>query len=284
MMSSNFILVRRVTVCLVALFASFLGSFEAAFAEETLGNENIETVDTVLDTPDSGEAIADDAGDAGQDTSSVTNDASELPLAQATDAENIAVTDAGETGTDPVITTDASILNSEDWSVVPEDRVGARVGTEIAVGIGFSALVFTGFAFLAADGACVPSEEDCSNTNHGSMAGAFILGAIGVYAPTFAVHISHLVFGGEGSIGWTYLGGLIGAAAGVGLGAITLPFGYGLFVMPALGFAGCMVGAILGYELTNSKNREQKYGTISRVYPVLELGPERNVFGVGIEF
>ncbi len=50
-----------------------------------------------------------------------------------------------------------------------------------------------------------------------------------------------------------------------------------------LGFVGGTAGAVLELDMNNIDNPEQ-YGAISRVYPVIELSPERNVFGVGIVF
>ena len=185
-------------------------------------------------------------------------------------------------------------LNSDDWKVVPNDDPGARIGTDIGFGLLFSG-VLTAASTLSYFG-YDQEDKDIVECGCGSKArkytyyvSSFVFGALAMsLAPALAVHTSHAIWGGEGSLGWTYLGGFLGGVVGMGIGAAFWPvFGdthQGGWLMIPFGFLGGMTGAILGYELTNSKNWEAKYGTISKIYPVIELGPERNILGVGMEF
>ena len=291
MMSLNLIAVRRVTLSLVALFAFFLGSLQVAFADEAYDAENLGIAEASTDVA---EAIADDAGQV-----AAANDAAVPQLAQATDVDNNAVANKGNQDSIPQITTDKTILHSEDWVIVPEDKFGFRIGTDIGFGVLFGG-VFGGiaiglymgaFGMEGSEGLLCSDEEmkACERKQDAMIYSAYVLAPLGaVLAPALAVHVSHVIWKSEGSVGWAYLGGLLGGAVGIGLGALPLlsPDGGFLAVglMPTLGIVGGLAGAIIGYELSNSANREKKYGTIARVYPVLEFGPERNVVGVGIEF
>ena len=178
--------------------------------------------------------------------------------------------------------------------MVPEDNFGPRLGADIGFGFLYSG-VLAGISFLMfvpGFGGTDYCEWDCQRSRDRlDTTGVIMGGLIGTIAPSLAVHTAHAVWGGEGDIGMTYLGGLLGGLAGMGLGALTLiqydvkknpliPWA----TMTILGFAGGMAGAIIAYEVTNTRNREQKYGTISRVYPVIELSAERQILGVGMEF
>ena len=270
--------IRRATLFLVALFAFSFASMQSAFAEEGQdGDGNVEI-----------EAVADNA------------------VADNAVADNAVADNANQGNGIPRVITDASILKSEDWIVVPEEPVGKRIGTDIAFGILYSgALMGAGFGiwargFASGTEPCeagyeLPSsatredERACWREREAKMyTGYAFMGLGAVLGPALAVHTSHAIWGGEGSIGWTYLGGLIGGVVGYGIGFLPAYFAdaafMGLVIGPVIGFVGGMLGAILGYELTNFENREMKYGTISRVYPVLDFSPERSVVGVGIEF
>ena len=180
--------------------------------------------------------------------------------------------------------------NPDDWQVV-QDHFGARVGTSIGLGFLYSgALAGISLVFLSnMEEKCYREDnpQSCRDRNSKKTVGYFIFNALGAaLAPSLAVHTSHRIWGGDGSLGWTYLGGLIGGGVGFLGGVAAWVWGdslLGAIVIPTVGIVFGMVGAIVAYEVTNSDNREEKYGTISRIYPVIELG-ERNILGVGIEF
>ena len=164
----------------------------------------------------------------------------------------------------------------------PEDHVAGRVLTDIGFNLLYN-IVATGVGVgLILDGG--------KNDSLGEVWGGVIAMEIGfIINPALAVMTSHAIWGGDGSMGWTWGGTLLGWLGGIALGALCLTGdsdnalyyigGTLTLIMPT-------VGAILGYELTNKSAREQKYRYSSSVtiYPAFEISPERKTIGVGLQF
>ena len=193
----------------------------------------------------------------------------------------------------------SAVLNSPDWvrvdNVETEDPAVQRIFTSIGFDLLYTGTV-VGFTFVSlaasldADGAAT------------TAAVLFSLGA--TLAPALAVHTSHAIWGGDGSIGWTYGGAFIGGAVGLGIVALASEFGnnqeeedeykrepfdgldeaIGLaFVIPAC----ALLGALLGYEISNSVNRKARmnsYFSVSKIYPTFEVTKERQTVGLALEF
>ena len=175
----------------------------------------------------------------------------------------------------------------------PEDHVLGRVLTDVGFDLLYTGAV-VGLTELAMMDSC--EGEECMGNLF-----SLIFGGIGLaLAPALAVHTSHAIWGGDGSIGWTYGGALIGGALGLSIGALVANHGSsddyeksaddaanGLVTMAILIPVGALIGAVVGYEVSNKVNRDARqnaYFSVSKIYPVLELSEERKSFGVGIEF
>ncbi len=199
-------------------------------------------------------------------------------------------TDAPNPEAAPVVVTTEPAPASEPIEyqpvVPPEDHVLGRVLTDIGFNFLYN-LVATGVGVgLILDGAT-------NNDSFGEVLGGVLFMEVGYLVnPALAVMTSHAIWGGEGSMGWTWGGTFLGWLAAVGVSSLFLSSGSDddknalYYVGATLTLLMPTVGAILGYELTNKSNREQKYRYHSSViiYPTFELSPERKTIGVGLQF
>ncbi len=135
------------------------------------------------------------------------------------------------------------------------------------------------------------NELEDSTYNHSSTEDALLsLGSIILLSttimPAFAVRTSDRIMGGHGSIGWTYAGSVIGSVAGAGIGAVAFLFNdiAGIFSTTISSLVFGIVGAILGYELTDKKYRESSQNAISNLHPVIEFSEDKKFFGFGFNF
>ena len=167
--------------------------------------------------------------------------------------------------------------------VVPEDHVVGRVLTDIGFNFLYNLLATGVGVGLIVDGTT-------NNDSFGEVLGGVVFMEVGfLINPALAVMTSHAIWGGDGSIGWTWGGTFLGWLAAVGLSSIFFSSDSNnalYYVGGTLTLLLPTVGAILGYELTNKSNREQKYRYRSSViiYPTFELTPERKTIGVGLQF
>lgn len=167
--------------------------------------------------------------------------------------------------------------------VVPEDHVVGRVLTDIGFNFLYNLLATGVGVGLIVDGTT-------NNDSFGEVLGGVVFMEVGfLINPALAVMTSHAIWGGDGSIGWTWGGTFLGWLAAVGLSSIFFSSDSNnalYYIGGSLTLLLPTVGAILGYELTNKSNREQKYRYRSSViiYPTFELTPERKTIGVGLQF
>ena len=291
--------IRHFVSASIAIFVSLFTCASQAFADENDANAGATETAEADAAP---VAFAEENAANAEITETAEADAA--PVAFADDnAANAGTTETAEADAAPVAFADENAANAEitetaeaeaaAWhptaeNPVDEPAIPARIGTDIAFGVLYSGVITVGGVLMTLGlggigNDCDPESSSCGKKDPVEI-GVFVTFALAAtVAPSLAVHTSHAIWGGEGSLGWTYLGGLLGGAVGMGIGAAFWPVAYGYVMLP-LGFVGGLVGAIVAYELTDSKNREAKYGTVSKIYPVIELGPERNILGVGMEF
>ena len=170
--------------------------------------------------------------------------------------------------------------------VVPEDHVVGRVLTDLGFHLLYNFAV-TGIGIGLVFDATMNHESGVESGEFWS--GIVIMGVGYSITPALSVMTSHAIWGGDGSMGWTWGGSFLGWLGAIGLGSIATTTGSENAAYYAIGIIAAtlpIVGAILGYELTNKSNREQKYhyGSSVIIYPTFELSPERKTFGVGLQF
>ena len=285
---------RNIFCLFLAAFVCCFAFVQVSFAQEAAegsemnsGEPEVSFVEKAADSPVDAAINADDAVAVTDNSAPAATDNSDNSV----DAGNSSQETASLSG-------DLVTISAVEYE---EDHVGARVGTDIGFGLLYSGTmagltlvsILIGYDTKSCDHEYTGADRDRCISSHDRMKWSGIIGGglIGAIAPALAVHTSHAIWGGDGSIQWTYLGGLIGGLAGMGIGACTfalpdipdIPY-IPWMVMTFVGVIGGMVGAIVAYELTNKHNREEKYGTVSRIYPVIEISPERQVFGLGMTF
>jgi len=116
-------------------------------------------------------------------------------------------------------------------------------------------------------GACI------SEFVYGGIAGAALVLPLGVW---LGGNIAH----GTGSLVSTYLGGLVGAAAG----GLLLGVGGNNGALIAIGVALPLLGSIIGYETSTAGMQYSMNGEGTRLQPLLSVSPRGGFVGLGGSF
>lgn len=182
-----------------------------------------------------------------------------------------------------------TVINNIDTGNLDPNK-NNRIAADIGFSLLYDAILETGGMVLIASG-ILTGELDEGSTGCGMFASGIMLMSASIIAPALAVHSSHSIFGGQGSLGWAYGGSIIGSLLGAGIGALGFAdnsrdaYLYGFIGTTVFSFIFGTLGAILGYELTNMENLERSHSVaITNLHPVIEISEERKVFGVGFDF
>lgn len=172
----------------------------------------------------------------------------------------------------------------------PDDPV-ARAFFGPLAGLGLIAASTALGAMLGAfiGGGCVP-RDFCSP---GLMAAIGAMIGAGVGLPVFyplGVALGADAAGGRGGVGWSYLGGLIGVAAGLAVyfgawgiqSATNAPYAEVMVPAIVLGAGAALVGPVIGYELSDHSARPA-HAEVTWI-PTLNIDPHGARAGVAGSF
>jgi len=180
-----------------------------------------------------------------------------------------------------IVQSEYTVINNYENEITDPRIVTKRVWTDI----GFSILYG-----LVADSVVIGSAA-LINSDASAISAMTIIALSNAVMPALAVKTSESIWGGMGSMGWTLGGSVLGAIGGAAIGAssfIVCSNGWdvltGIMITYVFSAVGAIVGGIVAYEITDTKNAEAKQYAITNIHPVIELNEERKVFGMGFSF
>lgn len=165
------------------------------------------------------------------------------------------------------------------WAVLSFVSTGARAsGTEANVedgsgrilaeaGLGLvGAAMGSGLGFVAAAQLAQDSGDgDCSDAcGVGTLGWALIGGGVlGIAGASLGAYAAGEWMGGDGSLGWTGLGALSGAAVGGAVGLVEARNDQSGALIGVTLLVPTLVGAVLGYELSSASGSDRVAGSAS---------------------
>ncbi len=162
-----------------------------------------------------------------------------------------------------------------EWK--PEPRARAPVGLRLLSETGFGALTTAGGGFvgmLGGVGVCLALGHQTQYL--GCLADMLIGGAAGLaLGLPLGIWLGGNIAGGDGGIGYTYLGAVVG-----GVGTVLI-LALAQSPVAILGFALPILGGILGYELSMSPEAPSLALGGARLQPLLSISPRGGFVGLG---
>jgi hypothetical protein len=165
-----------------------------------------------------------------------------------------------------------------EWK--PEPRARAPVGLRLLSETGFGVLTTAGGGFvgvLGGVGVCLALGHQTQYL--GCLADMLVGGAAGLaLGLPLGIWLGGNIAGGDGGIGYTYLGALAG-----GVGTV-LVLALEQSPVAILGFALPILGGLLGYELSMSPEAPSLALGGARLQPLLSISPRGGFVGLGGSF
>ena len=167
-----------------------------------------------------------------------------------------------------------------EWE--PEPRARAPLGLRLLSETGFGALTTVGGGFaggLAGTGVCLALGHQ--NQFLGCLVELYLgIGAGLLLGLPLGVWWGGNIAGGDGGLGYTFLGALAGGVGGILVVAASAQFP----PLSLLGFALPILGGILGYELSMSPEAPSLALGGTRLQPLLSFSPQGGFVGLGGSF
>jgi hypothetical protein len=167
-----------------------------------------------------------------------------------------------------------------EWT--PEPRARAPLGLRLVSETGLGALTAVAGGFVggvAGTGVCFALGHQ--NQFLGCIVELYLgIGAGLVLGLPLGVWLGGNITGGDGGLGYTFLGALAGAAGGL----LVVASSGSVPLLALLGFALPVVGGILGYELSMSPEAPALALGGTRIQPLLSVSPWGGFVGLGGTF